>query len=93
MRLADKCGVTTAQSTMDTARLPPGDEQADVIVAGSGGGLDQEPHEVLGVSEDAPEPVVKGAFRELVKEAHGDQGGNGAYSVTDLKQARDELLT
>lgn len=37
---------------------------------------DQEPHEVLGVAPDAPEPVVKGAFRELVKEGHGDQGGN-----------------
>jgi hypothetical protein len=35
---------------------------------------------------------VKGAFRELVKEAHGDQGGNEAYDVSELKHARDELL-
>jgi hypothetical protein len=39
-----------------------------------------------------PEPVVMGAFRELVKEAHGDQGGNEAYDVAELKQARDALL-
>ena len=47
---------------------------------------------MLGVSEDAPDPVVKGAFRELVKEAHGDQGGSDQWDVSELKQARDELL-
>ena len=90
-RLAEKCGVTTADSEFDTARLPPGDEDEGVVVAG--GPVETPPaHEVLGVSEDAPEPVVKGAFRELVKEAHGDQGGSDEWDVSELKRARDELL-
>ena len=50
-------------------------------------------HEVLGVAPDAPELTVKGAFRELVKDAHGDQGGNEEYDVSKLKEARDELLS
>jgi len=53
---------------------------------------DRRPHEILGVAPDAPEPTVKGAFRELVKDAHGDQGGNDAYDVSELKRARDAML-
>lgn len=45
-----------------------------------------------GNADDAPEPVVKGAFCELVKEARGDPGGSEQWSVSKLKQARDELL-
>jgi hypothetical protein len=33
-----------------------------------------------------------GAFHELVKEVHSDQGGNEAYDVAELKQARDAFL-
>ncbi len=55
-------------------------------------GLDQEPHEVLSVSEDAPEPVIKGAFRELAKEGHVDQGADERYDVAELKEARDAML-
>lgn len=54
---------------------------------------DREPHGVLGVAKDAPEPTVKGAFPELVKEGHGDQGGNEEYDVSELKKARDALLS
>ncbi len=82
--------VRTGASEFANARLPPGDEDAETIVAG--GRVQQPPHEVLGISPDAPEPVVKGAFRELVKEAHADQGANAAYDVSELKEARDELL-
>ncbi|GAB7010446.1 J domain-containing protein [Halorubrum trueperi] len=92
-RLAERCGVTTADSEFETARLPPGDEDAassDVIAVEPE--PDRDPHEVLGVAEGAPDPVVKGAFRELVKEAHGDQGGSEKWDVGELKQARDELL-
>lgn len=28
----------------------------------------------------------------VAKGAHGDQGGNDAYDVSELKQARDALL-
>lgn len=41
---------------------------------------------------DAPDLVVKDTFRELAKEAHGDQGGSDEWVVTELKRARDELL-
>ena len=48
--------------------------------------------EVLGVAKDAPKPTVKRAFREFVKDAHGDQGGNDTYGVSELKRSRDVLL-
>jgi len=97
-RLAERCGVTTAHDEVDVAALPPGDEEATAVQPDGtiGGavddGLDREPHEVLGVSPDAPDPVVKGAFRELAKEGHGDQGADDRYDVAELKQARDEML-
>jgi len=85
--------VRTGQDEFATARLPPGDGEEEPIVAGAvDDGLDQEPHEVLGVSEDAPEPVIKGAFRELAKEGHGDQGADERYDVAELKEARGEML-
>lgn len=34
----------------------------------------------------------EGTIREFVKEGHGDQGGNEEYDVSELKQARDELI-
>lgn len=90
-RLAEKCGVTTADSEFDTARLPPGDEDDAVVV--TGGRVEIPPsHEVLGISEGAPDHVVKGAFRELVKEAHGDQGDREGWDVSESKRARDTLL-
>lgn len=98
-RLAERCGVTTAHDEVDVAALPPGEggEATAVQPDGSiGSPVDvepgREPHEVLGVSPDAPAPVIKGAFRELAKEGHGDQGGDERYDVAELKRARDELL-
>lgn len=84
--------VETGQSEWATARLPPAD-QDDVVVAGaSDQGLDREPHEVLGVSPDAEPAVVRGAYRELVKAAHNDQGGRDDLDVQELRDARDALL-
>jgi len=40
----------------------------------------------------APDSVVRGAFRELVKQAHGDQGDSDEWDVSELKRARDALL-
>lgn len=92
-RLAEKCSVTTAQSTHAASALPSGDEKETIAVGdGRGVGIQQEPHEVLGVAPDAPEPVIQGAFRELVKEGHGDQGGNDAYDIQEVKEARDAML-
>jgi hypothetical protein len=70
-RLAERCGVTTAQSTHAAAQLPSGNEEAIVADAGR-----EPPHEVLGVAADAPESVVRGAARQLKKETHPDQGGD-----------------
>ncbi len=98
-RLAERCGVTTAHDEVDVAALPPGDGGEATAVQPDGtigdavdDGLDQEPHEVLGVSEDAPDPVIKGAFRELAKEGHADAGANPDYDVAELKEARDAML-
>ena len=81
--------VKTGQDEFATARLPPGDDEEAIVATGE---TVQEPHEVLGGTPDAPEATVKGAFREHVKDAHADHGGNGEHSVAELKNARDALL-
>lgn len=66
--------VATGESEFANARLPPGDdERKQVVVAGAGS---EPPHEVLGVSPDAPAAVVKGAARSLKAEHHPDAGGD-----------------
>lgn len=84
--------VHTGQDEFATARLPPGDGEEAIVAGAVDAEPDREPHEVLGVAPDAPEPVINGAFRELAKEGHGDQGGSEKYDVQELKKARDELL-
>lgn len=98
-RALTRYGVETIESEFQTQALPPADDE--VIEAGPVGGRrtgreatrepDREPHEILNVSEDAPAPVVNGAFRELVKNDHPDNGGTGA-EVETLKWARNQLL-
>lgn len=63
--------ITTGRSEFASARLPPGDEERQSIVV-----ADQPPHDVLGVSPDAPESVVRAAARQLKKEHHPDAGGD-----------------
>ena len=81
--------VKTGQDEFATARLPPGDDEEAIVASGQ---IEQKPHEVLGVTPDASEATIQGAFRELVKRAHGDHGSNGEHSVSELKNARDALL-
>lgn len=83
MRLAERCGVTTAQSTHAASALPSGDEEAIVT--------SRPPHEVLGVAPDAPEAVVKGAYRELLKERHPDHGGS-REAFDELQNAKESML-
>lgn len=71
-RAIERYGVATVDTEMSTQALPSGDE--DVIVADSGERI--APHEVLGVSEDAPDAVVRGAARSLKAGAHPDKGGS-----------------
>ncbi|WP_311171779.1 J domain-containing protein [Halobellus ordinarius] len=80
--------VKTGQDEFATARLPPADDEEAIVASGEV----KEPHEILGVDPEAPDAVVKGAFRELVKEAHADHGGDSKHSVSELKDARDALL-
>lgn len=61
--------VKTGHDELATAYLPPGDESGPDMIAVE---PERKPHEVLGVAEDAPDLVVRDAFRELVKDAHGD---------------------
>ncbi|WP_323190443.1 hypothetical protein [Halostella sp. PRR32] len=94
-RLAEKCGVTTADSEFETARLPPADDDAVAAPPAPSEGdiLDEEPHEVLDVSPDAPDEIVRAAFKAQVRdlEGHPDTGGS-AGRFEKLKKAREALL-
>lgn len=61
--------VETGESEFSNARLPAGDEEAIEAAV--------PPHEVLGVPRDAPEDVIRDAFRERVKQTHPDQNEDG----------------
>jgi hypothetical protein len=72
--------VETERGAFAAAALPEGDgsedgEGRDVVVA-EPADPQTPPHEVLGVAPDAPEPVVRGAARQLKAEAHPDKGGS-----------------
>ena len=84
--------VMTGRDEFAAAQLPPGDGEEAIVAGAVDDQPDREPHEILGVAADAPEPVVKGAFRELAKEGHGDQGDSDEYDVQELKRARDAML-
>lgn len=87
MRLAERCGVTTAQSTHAASALPSGEDDDAIVATGS-----QKPaHEVLGVDPDAPDATVRGAYRELLKERHPDHGGSQA-AFTRLQESKEVLL-
>jgi len=75
--------VTTGETEFANARLPSGEEE--VVVASV------PPHEVLGVSPDAPPAVVKGAYRELLKERHPDHGGS-PDEFRRLQNAKEAML-
>jgi hypothetical protein len=87
--------VTTGQSEFATARLPSGDGEGstgdDVVVAGPGHGLDEEPHEVLGVAPDASDDVVEAVARRLAANAHPDNGGD-REEFQRIQQAKEAML-
>ncbi|WP_227132289.1 J domain-containing protein [Halorubellus salinus] len=84
-RAIERYGVSTVDTEMSTQALPSGEEE--VIVADDGSR--KEPHEVLGVREDAPDAVVRGAARSLKADAHPDKGGSREefQRVQDAEQA------
>jgi hypothetical protein len=75
--------VTTGASEFANARLPGAGEDA----------LVGEPpaHVVLEVAPDAPDQVVREAYRERVKEVHPDNGGS-PEAFQRVQRARDALL-
>lgn len=87
-RLAERCGVTTAESEFSTARLPPGDQE-DVVVAEA---AREPPHEVLGVAENAPDEVVKAAARRLAADVHPDQPDGDAQEFKRIQKAKAAML-
>jgi len=83
-RMRGQRPVKTGDSEFAAARLPSGEDE-DTIVGR------EPPHEVLGVEPDAPESVVREAFRDAVKRTHPDQGGNEA-ALKRVKRARESML-
>lgn len=83
-RAINRYGIATVDTEMSTQALPSGEEEAVAVP--------QDPHDILGVSQDAEPAAIKGAFRGMVKEAHNDSGDRTDLDVSDLKEARDALL-
>ena len=75
----------TGESEFANARLPPGDESAEPVVARP------PPHEILEVAPDADPAVVKAAARQKLKQHHPDRGGD-QEQFREVQRAREDLL-
>ncbi|WP_049970807.1 J domain-containing protein [Haladaptatus cibarius] len=82
-RMQEQRGTVTAESEYQKLQLPSADGGA--VVASTA------PCDVLDVSPDAPDAVVKGAYRELLKERHPDHGGS-QEEFRELQNAKEALL-
>jgi len=83
-RMRSQRPVKTGDAEFAAARLPSGDEEEAVVAS-------KAPHEVLEVAPDASDAVVKAAFRQQMKSAHPDQGGDAA-EFERVKNAKDAML-
>ncbi|WP_323192427.1 J domain-containing protein [Halostella sp. PRR32] len=93
-RALERYGVETINDEFATQALPPGDEDAVAAPPAPSDEdvLEEEPHEVLDVSPDAPDEIVEAAFRAQVKDlkGHPDTGGStGRFGK--LKAAREAM--
>lgn len=92
-RLAERCQVNTAEDTVETAALPPSDEEAIAAPpVQSTGDLDEEPHEILDIAPDAPDEEVEAAYRLKCKDVHPDMGGGSRSRFVRLKDAKEAML-
>jgi len=73
-RMRSQRPVQTGDSEFAAARLPPGDDAGDDVIASSSSATPA--HEVLGVTPDAPENVVESAARARKAETHPDNNGD-----------------
>lgn len=84
-RMRQQRKAETAADDFAAAALPPGDPEREHVVAA------MPPHEVLGVQPDAPAAVVKGAYRQLMKEHSPDRGGD-PEEFRRINKAKEALL-
>jgi DnaJ-class molecular chaperone len=82
--MQEQRGTVTAESEYQKLRLPSGEDAETVAAA-------PPAHKVLGVDPEASDAVVKGAYRELMKERHPDHGGS-REAFDRLQNARDKML-
>lgn len=82
--------VATGASEFANARLPPGDDARDRVVARPPAD-EKAPHEILNVAPDADPEVVKAAARSLKKKHHPDAGGD-EQRFKAIVSAESELL-
>jgi DnaJ-domain-containing protein 1 len=80
--------VRTGQDQMAAAAFPGETATGQAVAAPD---PEREPHEVLEVAPDASAAVVKAAYRQKSKEAHGDQGGSTA-AMKRLNAAKEAML-
>lgn len=78
--------VKTGHDQFAAARLPPGDEERAKVVGR------QPPHDVLGVSPDAPESVVKAAARRLSADVHPDKENGDEDEFKRIQKAKEAML-
>jgi len=83
-RLRSQRPVRTGDAEFAAARLPSGEEETPVVTT-------KAPHEVLEVAPDASDEVVEAAYRQKIKTAHPDQGGDAA-SVERVQNAKEAML-
>lgn len=84
-RAIERYQVATIDSEFAASALPSGEEDSDDPLAG------YDPYDVLGVSETAPESVIKAAARARKGEAHPDSGGD-REEFDRVKAAEERLL-
>lgn len=81
-RMQEQRGTVTAQSEYEKLRLPEG----------TGVVTDQPPHEVLGVSPDAPADVVRAAARRLAANVHPDKPDGDEAEFKRIQKAKERML-
>ncbi|SFS63375.1 J domain-containing protein [Halostagnicola kamekurae] len=85
--------VTTGQSEFATARLPPANEDAIAAPpASSDDEFQEEPHEILEISPDASDDVVKAVARRKSADVHPDSDAPDVEEYKRIQKAKDAML-
>ena len=92
VRLADRCGVETARDIDEIAQLPPADEAIAAPPTSNSDEFDQEPHEILEVSADASDDVVRAVARRKSADVHPDSADPDNKEYVRIQKAKRLLL-